>query len=72
MPTLVLYRFRYRDPLRQRWTRARYVLEAPAIRCQYSDYELIGAPEIRRVPDPTLALSAAHFSPFAVSACPAG
>ena len=46
---LVLYRFRYFDPLRRRWLRARYVCQAPEIRCRYCDYELIGAPEIRRV-----------------------
>jgi len=50
MPTtLVLYRFQYFDQLRQRWMRARQVLEAPAIRCRYGDYELIGRPEIRHV-----------------------
>ena len=59
MPTLVLYRFRYFDPLRQRWVRARHVLAAPEIRCRYSDYELIGAPEIRHVPD-----HVEHFNPF--------
>ena len=46
---LELYRFRYFDELRQRWLRARYVLEAPAIRCQYPEYELISPPEIRHV-----------------------
>jgi hypothetical protein len=57
-----LYRFRYFDPLRNRWTLARYVCEAPAIRCRYPDYVLIGAPEVRRVPDDPLALSAAHLA----------
>jgi len=47
--TLILYRFRYFDKLRQRWLEARYVLEAPAIRCQYPEYEPIGPPEIRHV-----------------------
>jgi len=63
VPTLVLYRFRYFDPLRQRWIGARHALQAPEIRCRYSDYELIGAPEIRHVPD-----HSAHFNPFAESA----
>jgi len=60
VPTLVLYRFRYFDPLRQRWIGARHALQAPEIRCRYSDYELIGAPEIRHVPEYT-----AQFNPFA-------
>ena len=58
MRRLELYRFRYYDRLRRRWIQARYVLEAPAIRCQYSDYELIGAPEIRHVAEDT------YFNPF--------
>ena len=57
-----LYHFRYFDELRRRWMLARYVLEAPAIRCRYGDYELVGPPEIRRVPDGPLALSAAHLA----------
>jgi len=62
MRTLHLYRFRYFDPLRERWTMARYVSEAPEIRCRYADYELIGASEIRYVPDDPMALSAAHLA----------
>jgi len=46
---LELYRFRYFDELRRRWLQARYVLEAPAIRCKYPEYELISPPEIRHV-----------------------
>jgi hypothetical protein len=60
MRQLVLYRFRYFDPLRRRWLRARYVLEAPAIRCHYPDYELIGTPEIRHVGDE----QSVQFNPF--------
>jgi len=62
MPTLRLYRFRYFDPLRQRWMLARYVCEPPEIRCRYSDYALVGAPEVRHLPDDPLALSAAHLA----------
>ena len=57
---LELYRFRYFDTLRQRWLRARYVLEAPAIRCRYPEYELVGAPEIRHVD----ARVTEQFNPF--------
>jgi len=57
---LELYRFSYFDELRKRWLRARYVLEAPAIRCQYPEYELISPPEIRHVSD----ARGAQFNPF--------
>jgi hypothetical protein len=40
----------------------RYVCEPAEIRCRYSDYELVGAPEVRRVPDDPLSLSAAHLA----------
>jgi hypothetical protein len=60
--TLILYRFRYFDPPRRRWIRARYVLEAPAIRCRYPDYEIFGAAEIRHVPH-----RISQFSPFEAS-----
>jgi len=62
MRTISLYRFRYFDPLGRRWIMARYVCEAPEIRCRYTEYELVGAPEVRLVPDDPLALSAAHLA----------
>jgi hypothetical protein len=62
MRTLILYRFRYFDPPRHRWIQARYVLEAPAIRCRYPDYEIFGTAEIRHVAD-----GAMQFSPFLIS-----
>jgi len=62
MRTLRLYRFRYFDPLRRRRIIARYVCEAPEIRCRYPDYELVGAPEVRHVPDDRLALTAVHLA----------
>jgi hypothetical protein len=65
--TIRLYRFRHFDPLRRRWIMARYVCEAPEIRCPYGDYELVGAPEVRHVPDDPLALSAAHLARGAAS-----
>ncbi len=51
MRTIHLYRFRHFDPLRRRWIMARYRCEAPEIRCRYPDFELIGRPEVRQVPD---------------------
>ena len=64
MRRLELYRFRYFDTLRQRWLQARYVLEAPAIRCQYPEYELISPPEIRHVNRGVIE----QFNPFRSSA----
>jgi hypothetical protein len=57
---LALYRFRYFDELRRRWLQARYVLEAPAIRCRYPEYDLIGPQEIRHVD----ARVTEQFNPF--------
>ena len=62
MRTLRLYHFRYFDRVRKRWIMARYVCEAPEIRCRYCDYELVGPAELRHVPDNPLALSAAHLA----------
>lgn len=47
---LYMYEFRYFDDLRGKWMRARYRCQAPEIRCRYTDYELIGKPEVRHVP----------------------
>ena len=64
MHRLELYRFRYFDELRRRWLQARYVLEAPAIRCRYPEYELISPPEIRHVES----RGSGQFNPFRSSA----
>ena len=61
MPVLNLYPFRFRDPLTGRWIRARYVAELPAIQRRYSEWEVIGAPEIRQVPDDA---RSNQFNPF--------
>jgi hypothetical protein len=70
--TLVLHRFAFSDELRRRWIRARYACQAPEIRCRYPDYELIGAPEVRFVPDDPMALSAAHLARAAPHAVQTG
>jgi len=57
---LEVYRFRYFDTLRHRWLHARHVLEAPAIRCKYPEYDLINPPEIRHVD----ARVTEQFNPF--------
>jgi hypothetical protein len=60
MPTLVLYLFRFRDPLTGKWVRARHKLQMPALQRQYAEWEITGAPEIRDVtPSPI-----EHFNPF--------
>lgn len=51
MPTLLLYRFRYFDPITQRMRQARYVAEEHEIKARYERYELLGEPEHREIPD---------------------
>jgi hypothetical protein len=48
---LYLYPFRYRNPVCGKWFRARYVAELHEIVARHAEYEIIGAPEIRDVPD---------------------
>jgi hypothetical protein len=55
---LLLYPFRYFDPVRKRWIRARYVAERHEIVERYAKWEIIGPPEIR-TGDPTM------FNPWA-------
>ena len=49
MRTLVLYSFRFRDPLTGKWVRARHKLQVPALQRRYSEWEITGPPEIRDV-----------------------
>jgi len=66
VPTLVLYPFRFRDPLTGKWVRARHKLQVPAMQRRYAEWEIIGAPEIRHVtPGPI-----EHFNPFRAPASP--
>lgn len=46
MPTLYLYRFRYFDPLRNRWQMARYAAQRHEIEQRYAQFE---PPEVRYV-----------------------
>src|SRR5439155_15707788 len=43
---LLLYPFRYFDPVRKRWVRARYVAERHVIESAYAQWEITGPPEI--------------------------
>ena len=44
---LLLYPFRFFDPVRKRWIRARYVGELHEITARYDRWEITGPPEIR-------------------------
>jgi len=55
---LVLYPFRFFDPIRGRWVRARYVAERHVIAAQYDRWEIFGPPEIRS------RTSTGSFNPF--------
>jgi hypothetical protein len=46
---LILYPFRYRDPVSGKWMRARYVAERHEIAAQHTEWEITGPPEIRDV-----------------------
>ncbi len=54
---LILYPFRFRDPLSGKWVRARYVAERSVITERCREWEIIGPPEVRRH-------SAPMFSPW--------
>ena len=57
---LLLYPFRYFDPVRRRWIRARYVAERHEIESRYAQREIVGPPEIRLRGDP----ARDSFNPF--------
>ena len=59
---LLLYRFRYLDPARNKWLLARYACERDEIAKRYAQYELIEPPEVRHVPDDPDAMSVAHLA----------
>jgi hypothetical protein len=47
-PTILLvYPFRFRDPLTRKWTKARYLAERRELEERYVEFEIIGEPEIR-------------------------
>ena len=54
---LVLYPFRFRDPVTGKWVRARYRAERTEIATRYAEWELCEPPEIR-------ARAGAGFSPW--------
>ena len=45
---LLLYPFRFRDPVSGKWVRARYVAERSKIAERHVVWEIVGQPEYRR------------------------
>jgi hypothetical protein len=60
--TLLLYRFRYFDPARNKWLLSRFACERSEIEKHYPQHELIAPPEERHVLDDPHANSAAHLA----------
>ena len=60
MPALQLYPFRFRDPLTGKWVRARHRMQVPEMQRCYGEWEITGAPEVRRITE----VSMQPFSPF--------
>jgi hypothetical protein len=60
MATFELYPFRFRDRLTGKWIRARHRLQVPELQRRYTDWQIIGPPEIRHVGP----AGAEQFSPF--------
>jgi hypothetical protein len=54
---LVLYPFRFRDPVTRKWVMARYVAERGELEQRYTEFEIVGEPEYRRVTE-------GRFSPW--------
>lgn len=47
-PLLILFPFRFCDPVSGNWVRPRYVAERHEIAERYREWQIIGEPEIRR------------------------
>ena len=60
MPTFALFPFRFRDPLTGKWVRARHKMQVPELQRHYADWEITGAPELRRITE----TSVQPFNPF--------
>ena len=56
-PVLLLYPFRFVDPLAGRWVRARYRAALQDLAARYDRFEVTGEPEVRHV-------GVAGFSPW--------
>ena len=60
MPRLELFLFRYRSERTGKWVVSRYRAELHEIKARFTEFEIVGPPEIRR-PDP----DARYFNPHA-------
>lgn len=60
MPTLVLYRFRFRHPATREWVRARHKMQVPELQRHYAEWEIIGTAEVRQITDTSMR----SFNPF--------
>jgi hypothetical protein len=60
VPVLVLYSFRFHDPLSNKWVLARWKAQIPVLQRRYAEWEITGVPEIRHVAPAT----AETFGPF--------
>jgi hypothetical protein len=54
---LLLYSFRFVDPVTGKWPRARYVAELHKIAARHERWEITGGPEIRGSPNATSSVS---------------
>jgi len=63
-PPLILYRFRYYDPLRRRLLVARHRLQEHEIRASYPGAELLEPPEVRVRLDSTRDMASTPPKPF--------
>lgn len=46
-PLIVLYPFRFRDPVTHKWVTARYVAERRELEARYAEWQIAGEPEYR-------------------------
>jgi hypothetical protein len=60
--TIALYPFRFRNPRTGKWIRARYLAERHELEQRYAEWEIVGEPEIRHVPDDPTTLTASHVA----------
>jgi hypothetical protein len=56
---LLLYPFRFRDPVTHKWVRGRYKAERCELDARYAEWETVGEPEVRCPKD-----IGAAFSPW--------
>ena len=63
---MMLYPFRFRDPVSGKWKRAHYVAERHVIAERFAEFEIVGPPEVREM-DPQARPFSPHGNPRAHS-----